>query len=235
MNTDPHYSRYTNAELLDVKQHIDRDKHPNRAAKVDAELAKRRQQGRISDEERSVSADDTSEERWELLLDFQEPEQQIKRWLFIIAFIALHLLVLSHIYRQTTVPDYQTLPEYLINVENAQCRVVNNDGHRYYDLFVKSYGHQFVAVDIRRNLCQKLAREIPTQVDVKIRHLDGVIFNLSLNDTPLLSYRYLSEHYRDNRLEHYQHWLFFALVFWSWVYKSIINALRPGTFSKEGE
>lgn len=236
MEKDPHYGSYSTIELLEVQQNIDRDKFPSRAAQVDAELEQREKNGEDIHAENTKYDEhknifhymDEEEAGFELILDFQGNENILFRRLFICVLIAVHVFVFGMIWSKTSIPEYQELPDYLINVENVRCVT---RGHN--DLIIESYGYNFYAVDIRRSLCRKLARIIPKESDVKIWHLDGIIFHLTLDDDVLLSHEYLRNHYRSNRIERQKGWFVFLFIFWIFFFKSAINAIWPGTFTRE--
>jgi hypothetical protein len=234
MEKDPPYENYSLAELLEVQENIDRDKHPKRAAKVDTEIVRRHKNGEKIKKQYDLDddEDDEDDESNELILDFQGDGRQTLRWLFLATVILLHIGAIGWISHQLSIPKHTDLPDYLINVERARCSSKGSGDTRYYDFVVQSYGYQFYAVDIRRSLCHNLAKSIEQGSDVKIWHLDGIIFHMEQDDKVLISHNYLRSNYRGNRMSHLDHWVAIALIFWAVFFKSFINALRPGTFVK---
>lgn len=235
MENEPQYAKYSLQELLEVKHSIDRDKYPNRAAKVDEEIEKRKENSEKIEDIESLWEDneDDDDELNGIIWDFQEPEKQPLRWLFISTVILVHVLVIGYLVRQAAIPEYTELPEYLINVEAAKCIKAGTRDNRYYEFMIRSWGHNFYAVDIQKSLCDRLAKTIPKKADVKIWHLNGVIFHMTLSDKVILSHQYLRHRYRSNRLSHQHHWIPIALVFWALFAQSFVNAIRPGTFIQE--
>ncbi|MCC2606405.1 hypothetical protein [Planctobacterium marinum] len=233
MSNEPHYARYSLAELLEVKENIDRDKFPNRAEKVDAEIQKRLDAGE-KPEQFETQDDEVDEESSEaFILDFQGAERQTFRKFFLGSVVLLHLLLAGFISHKLHIPEIDSLPQYLINVETTRCQKMGSREYPYYDFVVHSWGHQFYAVDIKGQLCMRLQRDIPKDADLKIWHDNGVIFHMTLNDKVLLSQQYLRSNYRGNRLEQLKAWWMLPLLFWVLMFKSVVNAIRPGTFTKE--
>lgn len=234
MEKEPHYSTYSLVELLQVQQSINRSKYPNRAAKVDEEIERRKQNGETVKEQIDIWEEEDDDEEFEgFIWDFQEPEKQTLRWLFLSTVIFLHVLVIGYLWREASIPEYTELPVYLINVEAPQCKARGPRDNRYYELVIKSWGYNFYAVDIRKSLCQKLVKTIPKDADVKIWHLDGIIFHMTLDDKVMISHHYMRSRYRSNRLSHQHHWIPITIVFWVLFIKSFVNAISPGTFIKD--
>ena len=235
MESSPHYASYSLEELLEVQNNIDRDKYPNRAEKVDAEILKRKQAGEtVSPQFRSYVEDhpEDSDSDLELLLDFQHPQQQMMRGLFLTAVIIVNLVILGTFYQKLHVPHYQSFPEYLIKVEKAHCHINRYDGNKYYDFIIQSYGYQFYAIDLKPHLCKTLPKRIAALSDVKIWHDSGVIFHMTQGDKVLLSHDYLAHNYSSNRMSHLMPWFFLYGIAWIIMFKSVANAISPGTFPK---
>lgn len=234
MTPEPHYANYTLAELLDVQGNIDKDRFPNRAAKVDAEIQKRIAAGEKPEKQDPFhhykEDDQEDEDSLEFLLDFQGEEKQAFRKFFITMIVVVHLIAGGYIYHQLRIPEYAALPQYLINVEKTQCLKMGSKDHRYYDFVVHSWGYKFYAIDIRQSLCSRLQRETPKDIDLKIWHQDGVIFHMMVGDKVLLSHQYLRSNYRGNRISRLTGWYMLPLLFWILMFKSVVNAIRPGTF-----
>lgn len=144
--------------------------------------------------------------------------------------IVVHVIAGGYIYHQSSVPEYGALPQYLINVEKTQCLKMGSRKQPYYDFVVHSWGYKFYAIDIRQSLCSRLEREIPKDIDLKIWHQDGVIFHMMADDKVLLSHKYLRSNYRGNRISQLTGWYMLPLLFWILMFKSVVNAIRPGTF-----
>lgn len=231
MTPEPHYARYSLAELLEVKENIDKDRFPNRAEKVDAEIQKRLDAGeKLQQFETQDDEEDSSEA---FILDFQGEEKKPFRIFFLSTVVLLHILAGGFIYNKLSIPTLASLPQYLINVEKTQCQKMGSREYPYYDFVVHSWGHQFYAVDIKGHLCMRLQRDIPKDADLKIWHDNGVIFQMMLNDKMLLSQQYLRSNYRSNRMEQLRVWWMLPIFFWLLMFKSIVNAIKPGTFIKD--
>ncbi|BDX04512.1 hypothetical protein [Planctobacterium marinum] len=233
MTPEPHYASYNLAELLEVQENIDKERFPNRAAKVDDEIQKRLAAGEKPDYEASSHQHDEERDSVEFLLDFQGEEQQPLRKFFLASIAIIHIIIGGLIYDRLNLPEYQSLPQYLINVEKTQCLKMGSRDHRYYDFVVLSWGYKFYAIDVNQNLCTKLYRNIEKETDLKIWHQDGVIFHMMAGDKVLLSQQYLRNNYRSNQVEHLLSWYMIPLLFWVLMFKSVVNAIRPGTFIAE--
>lgn len=97
--------------------------------------------------------------------------------------------------KESLIPEFNTLPQYLINVEKITCDSTwhynRASSFTYFDLLIESYGNEFLAVDIPANLCKRLAKRIEVGTDLLITHHKGLMFQIQQDDIMLASHKKL--------------------------------------------
>jgi hypothetical protein len=141
----------------------------------------------------SGESEATTRFRYKQLIDLHR-----LKWHESLTLLALLLLTLVFLFlhlQSRKPPEVETLPEHLIHIEEIRCSKFRFPIFRYrtqmgfadyYDLKISSYGFYFVAVETNGAKCQYLAKTLSPETDIWIRHYNGLIFQLRLDDKILL-------------------------------------------------
>lgn len=226
------YSKYTVAELLDVNENIDAGQFPQRHKLLQEEIERRKTSGELRPQ---VEEYDDSDDNNEIIIEFSADGHSRK--LFIFGFLIVNLVILAYMIPKYIVTDIVDVHEYATEIDFIECRevdVVDNETDEvstYFDLNIIAFDRPFSAMDIGGRKCHKLASELKVGSEVSIWHEDGLIHQLKHNDRIKLSYAYLKakvRNVRTNEIEFYWFGLFFL---WAALFKSLVNAIVPGTLS----
>ncbi len=230
---EPDYSQYNLKELYEVDKAIDKERFPERADRLRREINKRHARGEKVDSNLEFE-EELEQGKFELIIQFTSAKSKKYRYGFIAFMLVASLALALTAYAKYQIPHYQDLPRYLINVEKVECKSQRYGKYKYYELVIRSWGHNFYAIDINKRRCQSLAKNIAIESDVDIWHDGGVIFHMEQNAEKLLPYGYLAKILRGNKNDGAEIYLVMMLFLWMFLFKSFINALFPGTFNRDG-
>jgi hypothetical protein len=231
------YSNYTLDELLDVDENIDRDKYPDRYKQLSEELLRRKQNGEF--EQKALQTEKLAKESREdeFIIEFAPEAKGTNRQLFICIFILINVAVLAFVLPKYWVSDLSDIHQYTTNISSIVCykeEVTNSKTQKvttYFDLNIGSFQDSFSAVGLNGSKCRTLARDLAPGTAVSIWHQDGLIHQMKSKEIMLLSYDYMKPRVRDIRTENVIFYWFGLLALWMLLFKSLVNAFRPGTFT----
>ena len=232
------YANYTLDELFDVNESIDRDQHPARYKQLCEEIQRRKESGEFEKRSQEIEAqEDDHDEENEFIIEFSSEGKGTKRKLFISAFVLINIIVLAFLLPKYIVSDISDIHEYSTEIDSIECHkeeVIDDDTDKvytYFDLNIESYQDTFSAVGIGEGKCKNLARDLTVGTNLSIWHEGGLIHQLKSQDSMLLSYSYMKPKVREIRTtDLYLYW-FGLLVLWFMLFKSLANAIVPGTFT----
>lgn len=229
------YTKYTVPELLDVNENIDAEQFPERYNLLQEEIERRKTNKEFYQQiEEYDENEDNDFEANEIIIEFSSEDRSRK--LFIGAFFLINLAVLAYMLPKYIVTDISDVHEYATEIDFIECReidVINNETDEvstYFDLNMTSFGSQFSAISIDGGKCHKLAKELKVGSAVSIWHEDGLIHQLKYNDKMKLSYAYLKSKVRNFRTDDVDFYWFGLVFLWVALFKSLVNAIVPGTF-----
>jgi len=231
------YSDYTLDELFDVHENIDRDKYPQRYTKLCEEIQRRKETGEFQQSNpEAVEPDDDDEDENEFIIEFSSDGNKTIRKVFVLGFILINIVVLAFILPQYIVTDLVNIHEYSTEIDFIECakeEVINDDTdeiHTFFDLNIGAYQDSFSAIGIGEAKCKTLASYLKIGTNVSIWHEDGLIHQLKSKDKILLPYIYMKDRVRDLRTDKAIFYWFGLAFFWAILFKSLVNAVVPGTF-----
>lgn len=236
------YSRYTVDELLDVHENIDRESYPDRFQALCEEIQRRKDNGEYEkrlEEIAEYEEDDDNEA--DFIIEFSSEGSGTIRKVFIAIFMLLNVIILAVVIPKYKVPELQQIHEYATEVGTVECKieqVVDDETDKiytYYDLNVESYQSVFTAVDIDGKTCQSIEKYLQAGDSISIWHERGIIYQLKAQNRVLLSYKYMKPRVRElNTYDAHMYWI--GLLFlWGVLFKSLVNAIVPGTFISQNK
>lgn len=229
------YSNYTLDELFDVNESIDRDKYPDRYKQLCEEIQRRKKSGEF--ETRSQKIEDLEDDENEFIIEFSSEGKGTNRKLFISAFVLINIVVLAFVLPKYIVSDISNVHQYSTEIDFIECHkeeVIDDETDKvytYFDLNISSYQDTFSAVGINESKCKKLARDLKVGSNISIWHEEGLIHQLKSRGSMLLSYSYMKPKVRDIRTNDVNWYWFGLLALWVMLFKSLVNAVVPGTFT----
>ena len=228
------YANYTLDELLDVNKNIDRGMYPDRYKQLSEEIQRRKQNGEFEKKSQEIEA---QEDEDEFFIEFASDGNGISRKLFISAFVLINIVVLTFLLPKYIVSDISDIHEYSTEIDFIKCHkieVIDDETdtvNNYFDLDINSYQDTFSAVDIGEEKCNNLAKNLKVGSNISIWHENGLIHQLKSQDDMLLSYSYMKPKVRELRTDgDYLYWIG-LIVLWVILFKSLANAVVPGTFT----
>jgi hypothetical protein len=233
------YSNYTLDELFDVNANIDKDKYPERYKQLCEEIQRRKESGEFERKVKEIEEqeEDEDDDENEFIIEFSSDGKGTNRKLFILGFVLINVVVLAFVLPKYIVSDLANIHEYSTEVDFIECHkeeVIDDETDKvytYFDLNVGSYQDSFSAVGIGEGKCKNLARSIKVGANVSIWHEDGLIHQLKSKDKMLLPYFYMEPKVRELRTDDASLYWFGLLALWVMLFKSVTNAVVPGTFT----
>lgn len=236
------YSTYSFKDLVDVKNRIDADRFPENYNDLMTELDCRRRSGNLNgayNEKIHVDEEDDDKDNDIFLFDFSGFGHKKRRITFLIAFFILNVVMLAIILPKHSVKSLDNVNQYNTSISSLKCireEVENEETGAvrvYYDLEVTSHNDKFIAFDVGKGMCNLLPRDYQTGADITLWHHDGIVYQLKAKSRMLLSYKYLKPRIRAVQTQGiYWYWLG-LLMCWIVLFKSLVNAISPGTFTKD--
>lgn len=230
------YSTYTLDELLDVKNNIDSKRYSERYERLCDELELRKNNGDFKARERKIEAEEEDDSE-DFILEFSSDGKGIFRKLFISAFILINLSFLFFIIPKYFVSNISDVHLYTTSVDFIECskvEIIDDETDKvqtYFDINISSGQDNFSAVNIAKRKCKKIAQQITLNDNISIWHEEGLVHQLKTNNKMLLSYSYMKPKIKELRTDGlYSYWLG-LIVFWFILFKSLVNAVVPGTFT----
>jgi hypothetical protein len=232
------YSNYTLDELFDVHENIDRDNYPERYKQLCEEIQRRKETVEFKQKNQEIEEqEDEEDDEDEFIIEFSADGNGTSRKLFILGFILVNVVILAFVLPKYIVSDLANIHEYSTEIDFIECHkeeVVDDETDKvytYFDLNIGSYQDTFSAVGIGEGKCKNLARNIKVGTNVSIWHEGGLIHQLKSQDKLLLPYIYMKPKVRELRTND-ANFYWFGLVFvWVILFKSVANAVVPGTFT----
>jgi hypothetical protein len=232
------YSNYTLDELFDVNENIDREKYPERYKQLCEEIQRRKETGEFEQkiQEFEEQEDDDDDEN-EFIIEFSAEENGKSRKLFFIGFILINVVVLAFVLPKYIVSDLANIHEYSTEIDFIECHkeeVIDDETDKvytYFDLNIGSYQDTFSAVGIGEGKCKNVARSLKVGTNVSIWHENGLIHQLKTQDKMLLPYVYMESKVRELRTDDANFYWFGLVFIWAILFKSVVNAVVPGTFT----
>ena len=232
------YSNYTLDELFDVNENIDKDQYPGRYKQLCEEIQRRKETGEFEQkvqeiEEQEAEDDDENE----FIIEFSAEGNGKNRKLFILGFILVNVIVLAFVLPKYIVSDLANIHEYSTEIDFVECHkeeVIDDETDKvytYFDLNIGSYKDTFSAIGIGEGKCKNLARKLKVGTNVSIWHEGGLIHQLKSQDNMLLPYIYMEPKVRELRTDDANLYWFGLLALWLMLFKSVANAVVPGTFT----
>ena len=226
------YSKCTLDELLDVNDNIDKQQYPERYQQLTDEIARRRAAGEVAECEAGIP--EWEDDEFDVFIEFSEEAPTRYRILFITIFCLVNIVFLAYVLPKYHVAELVDVHEYSTTVHGIQCRssevIDEGTGEAFYDLDIRSFEDNFYAVDLGASKCHRLAQYLKVGEDIAIWHQAGLILQLKDANQTLLSYQYMKPKIRDFQTSYLlYYWLGLAL-FWMKCFKSLVNAISPGTF-----
>lgn len=232
------YSSYTLDELFDVYENIDRDKYSERFQQLSEEIQRRKESGEFERKVQEIKEqEDEDDDENEFIIEFSSVGQGTNRKLFILGFILVNVVILAFVLPKYFVADLANIHEYSTKIDFIECHkeeVIDDETdevYTYFDLNISSYQDSFSAVDIDESKCKNLASRLKVGSNVSIWHENGLIHQLKSPDKMLLPYTYMEAKVRDFRTDNVIFYWLAMLFIWSFLFKSVANAVKPGTFS----
>ena len=229
------YSNYTLDELFDVNQNIDKDKYPERYKQLCEEIQRRKESGEF--ERKIQEIEDQEDDKNEFIIEFSSEGKGTNRKLFIIGFVLINLVVLAFVLPKYIVSDLANIHEFSTEVDFIECHkeeVIDDETDKVYiffDLNITSYQDIFSAVGIGEGKCKNLAKSIKVGSNISIWHEYGLIHQIKSKDKMLLPYVYMESKVRELRTDNASLYWFGLLALWVMLFKSVTNAVVPGTFT----
>lgn len=225
------YSRYSLEDLLDVKENIDAGSYPERYNQLLVEIEKRKKARGPKFEVQKRHFWDREEDDFEFIIEFKRDEK-VLRFGFIALIIAINVWIVSAHWPEYQPKVFDSLQANTVKLRYAECNTHSYrvDGQRYrqHDLFVSDDTGYFVAYDLSRSVCERIAKT-PTGEYFTVWHDEGIIYQLSENGTNRISYRTTKD-----KLNRYNYDFFdyavYLVILWLVVFKSFLNAVFPGSF-----
>ncbi|MDO6774320.1 hypothetical protein Q4591_03055 [Shewanella sp. 3_MG-2023] len=234
------YSTYTLEELLDVKENIDSMTYPERYQRLLAEI-KIKQKIKVKTVKDEPEVDDWSfywrNRQFSIIIEFDK-SAPTKRWRmgFILFMFFVNAAVLTWILPDYVVTELKELHQYTTEIDTVECRqdtVIDEETDKvsyFYDIVINVYPVIFIAPNFSPQMCKYVAQEISKKQRVSIWQEDGLIHQLSSNNELILSYKFMRPKVKDFRTRNSIIYLIFLAMFNLIFFKSIINALTPGSF-----
>lgn len=228
---------------MDVKRRIDAERFPENYNDLTNELERRRRSGNfnsVHQESTNFFDDDEEDDKDDtFFFEFSAVGQKKRRRSLIGIFILINFVILALVLptymvksldsvRQynTTLTAFKCHREYIENEETDVVKI-------FYDLEVASHNDKFMAYDVGKRMCTVLINDFKTGDNLSIWHHEGVVYQLKSNDRMLLSYRSLKSKIRAVQTDNASFYWFMLLAIWILMFKSVINAISPGTFTKD--
>ncbi len=239
MNID--YSKLTTDELWDVHENIDKERYPERYADLLKEIQKRNRSSAVNPNQgtkpsRHLIGDDEDDETF--VIEFSSTGSKVPRILFISGFLALNVIFFAIQLPKLFVTSLDDVHMYSMELSSVECKkdIVYDEEDRaytYFDLHIDDFEDRFSALGINEYKCRQLALSLSQGQTVSIWHKDGLIYQLYSGNSPLLTYGYLKPKIRSMQTEGL--WLFWMILLFIWIFlfKSLVNAIVPGTFRKD--
>lgn len=231
------YRKYKNAELLHARYRINQQVFPGRYQQLCDEIARRKQNGQLKVEKSSVIDHVSFWDRRELIIEFTQTHK-VLRITFLVLYVLSNIIAFTFIASKYWVTDFSKLHQYTAVLDQATCRKDTVEDEEtgkideYYDVVVSIYPEIFLAPNLPASTCNKIAATLTPGSQISIWHQDGLIHQLVLDQSTLLSYRDMKSKIRDFNSRGYLFYLFslfgIALIF----FKSLYNAVYPGTYKK---
>ena len=232
------YSNYTLDELFDVNENIDRDQYPERYKQLCEEIQRRKQSGEFERKVQEIEEqEDEDDDENEFIIEFSSEGKGTNRKLFILVFTLINLVVLAFVIPKYLVSDLNNIHEYSTEIDSIKCHkeeVINDETDKvytYFDLNLVSYQDTFSAIGIGEGKCKNLARDLKVGTNVSIWHEDGLIHQLKSENRMLLPYVYMKPKVREIRTDDANLYWFGLVALWFMLFKSVANAVVPGTFT----
>ena len=157
------------------------------------------------------------------------------------AFALINLIFLAFIIPKYIVKDISQIHEYSTQLASIECKeieLIDEETDKVtvvFDLNIHATGNVYSAVGIDKTKCQQLAKTLHSGDDVSIWHEEGLMYQLNSAQGILLSYQYLTPKIKALKSENVSFIWFGLLAVWAFLFKSLLNAISPGTFSKSDE
>jgi len=237
------YSNYTLDELFDVNENIDKDKYPERYKQLCEEIKCRKESDEFQRKAQKIEEpevedeEEDEDERNAFIIEFSSEGKGTNRKLFILGIILINVVVLALVLPKYMVSDLAKIHEYSTEIDFIECHkdeVIDNETdkvYQYFDLNIGSYQDTFSAINIGEGKCKNLARSLKLGTKVSIWHEDGLIHQLQTQDKMLLPYDYMKSKVRELRTGNASFYWFGLAVFWAILFKSVANAVFPGTYT----
>lgn len=237
------YSTYSLKDLVDVKNRIDVERFPENYDDLLNELERRRRSGHVNgfyNKQRNLSDgdDDNDNTNEGIIFEFGVVGHKKRRITFLTAFFVFNLVMLAIVLPKYSVKSLSSVHKYNTLVSSLKCireEIENEDTDAvsvYYDLAVISHDDKFTAFEVGKRMCNVLSRDFKVGDDITIWHHEGIVYQLKAKSRMLLSYKYLKPRIRAvQTLDTYFYW-FGLFMFWVVLFKSFVNAMSPGTFTK---
>jgi hypothetical protein len=229
------YSNYTLDELFDVNENIDKDKYPDRYKQLCEEIQRRKESGEFERKVQETEDEDDNEN--EFIIEFSSEGKGTNRKLFILGFILINVVVLALVLPKYIISDLANIHEYSTEVDFIECHkeeVIDDETdkvYKYFDLNIGSGQDTFSAVGIGEGKCKNLARSLKVGTNISVWHEDGLIHQIKSKDKMLLPYVYMESKVRELRTDDANLYWFGLLALWVVLFKSVANAVVPGTFT----
>lgn len=231
------YSNYTLDELLDVNENIDKDEYPERYKQLYEEIQRRKESDEFVRKVQEIEKQqDEEDDKNEFIIEFSSEGKGTSRKLFILGFILINVVVLALVLPKYIVSDLTNIHEYSTEINFIECykeEVIDDETdeiYTYFDLNIGTYQDTFSAIGIGEGKCKNLARSLKVGTNVSIWHEGGLIHQLKTQDKMLLSYAYMESKVRELRTDDASSYWFGLVFFWVILFKSVANAVSPGTF-----
>ncbi|QYJ81283.1 hypothetical protein [Shewanella aegiceratis] len=227
------YSKCTLDELLDVNDNIDKEQYPDRYQQLTDEIKRRRAAGEVASS-RQGPPDWLYDDEDDVFIEFASDGPKGSRYLFIFLFFMVNLIFLAYVLPKYHVAELADVHEYSTTIDAIQCRsseVIDEEtGGTFYDLEITSFQDNFYAVNIGASKCHRLAQSLKVGEKIAIWHEAGLILQLKAANKTLLPYKYMKPKVRQFQTSYLIYFWFGLLIFWGGLFKSLVNALVPGTF-----
>lgn len=231
------YSNYTLDELFDVNENIDREKYPERYKQLFEEIQRRKETGEFEQKIQEIKEQEDDDDENEFIIEFSAEGNGISRKLFIIGFILINVVVLAFVLPKYIVSDLVNIHEYSTEIDFIECHkeeIIDDETDKlytYFDLNIGSYQDTFSAIGIGEGKCKNVAKSLKVGTNVSIWHENGLIHQLKTKDKVLLPYVYMESKVRELRTNDAKFYWFGLLFIWVVFFKSVANAVVPGTFT----
>ena len=237
------YTTYSLKDLLETRTRIDSERYPENFNALVDEIERRRRCGNLhgSNTEHlgGFNNDDEDDEADTFFIDFKSNAHKKRRRFVITAVLAATLCILAFIGNEYWVTSLDNVRQYNTTVSNMRCVVTDVEDEetgnirRFIDLELSSGADLFAAFDVNHRMCQTIKKEYPSGAQINVWHQDGVIYQLKSDDRMLLSYRLLKPRIRAFQTQNTYLYFFCLICLWMLSFKTFVNALSPGTFTKD--